>query len=113
MSSGIYRRGKSSWRIRVEVPGGGKRRRIEQTVRGTRRDAEREKAKLITSVHEGTRVEPSKTAVTEYLRSWLDGAHGLAGKTRERYRQLAEQQIIPHLGTLLLQKLRPAHVADW
>src|SRR5262249_24730205 len=113
MSSGIYRRGKSSWRIRVKVPGGGKRRRIEQTVRGTRRDAEREKAKLVTSIHEGTLVEPSRTALVEYLRSWLDGAHGLAGKTRERYRQLAEMQIIPHLGTLPLQKLRPAHVDEW
>src|SRR5262249_56296194 len=45
MSSGIYRRGKSSWRIRGEVPGGGKRPRIEQTVRGTRRDADPEKPK--------------------------------------------------------------------
>jgi integrase len=51
--------------------------------------------------------------VAEYLRSWLDGAHGLSGKTVERYRQLAEQQIIPHLGAMALQKLKPAHVADW
>src|SRR5262249_23521885 len=34
-------------------------------------------------------------------------------KTLERYRQLAEQQIIPSLGALPLQKLRPAHVAEW
>jgi integrase len=31
----------------------------------------------------------------------------------ERYRQLGEQQIIPHLGAVLLQKLRPAHIQDW
>jgi integrase len=43
----------------------------------------------------------------------LDGADHLAGKTRERYRALAEQQIIPHLGGVILQKLRPVHIADW
>jgi integrase len=48
-----------------------------------------------------------------HLRAWLGGPHGLAAKTVERYAQLAEQQIIPHLGGLPLQKLRPAHVADW
>jgi integrase len=37
----------------------------------------------------------------------------LAPKTLERYRQLAEQQIIPHLGGIALQKLRPAQVHDW
>jgi integrase len=31
----------------------------------------------------------------------------------ERYRQLAEQQIIPHLGAVSLQRLRPSHVEDW
>ena len=37
----------------------------------------------------------------------------LSPKTLERYRQLAEQQIIPHLGHIILQKLRPAQVAEW
>jgi integrase len=37
----------------------------------------------------------------------------LAPKTIERYRELAECQIIPHLGRIELQKLRPAHIADW
>ena len=31
----------------------------------------------------------------------------------ERYRKLAEQQIYPHLGNVILQKLKPAQVADW
>jgi integrase len=67
--------------------------------------------------------EPSKVTVAEYLRSWLgvekEGEPpppppaGITPKTAERYRQLAEFQIIPHLGARLLQKLRPAHVQDW
>ena len=31
-------------------------------------------------------------------------------KNLERYRQLAEQQILPHLGSVALQKLRPARI---
>jgi len=45
--------------------------------------------------------------------TWLDGPTDLAGKTLERYKQLADQQIIPHLGTVQLQKLRPAQIQDW
>jgi integrase len=47
------------------------------------------------------------------LRNWLDGATHLTPKTLERYRELAEQQIIPHLGTVLLQRLRPAQIQRW
>jgi integrase len=119
MSRGsIQRRGRSSWRLKFDFPklaspstSSGRQTRYV-TVRGTRRDAERELAKIITAAHDGTLVEPSKITVANYLRSWLDGAR-LAGKTLERYRQLAEQQIIPHLGMQPLQKLRPVHIADW
>jgi integrase len=70
----------------------------------------------------GTLVEPSKITLAEYLRFWLGQSDaenepetppGLTPKTAERYRELAEGQIIPHLGAILLQKLRPAKVAEW
>ena len=73
-------------------------------MRGKRTDAERELARLLNSFHEGTSVEPSKITVAEYVRDWLDKAD-LAAKTIERYRQLAEQQIIPHLGTTTLPEV--------
>ena len=38
---------------------------------------------------------------------------GLSLKTTERYGELAEQQIIPHLGATALQKLTPAQIQDW
>jgi integrase len=116
MSRGnITRRGRNSWRIRFDLDADatGQRRRHYATVHGKRQDAQRELTRLLGAAHAGTLVEPSSTTVADYLRSWLDGAHGLAGKTLERYRQLAEQQIIPHLGAIALQKLRPAHIADW
>jgi integrase len=51
--------------------------------------------------------------VAEYLRSWLRSAHEQSPKTLERYGELAERQIIPHLGRYPLQKLKPEHVQEW
>ena len=51
--------------------------------------------------------------VAEHIRIWLNGAHGISPKTSERYRQLAEQQIIPYLGSGQLQKLKPSQVQHW
>jgi integrase len=114
MRGSIQKRGRHSWRIKYDIPNTAAGRETRYlTVRGTRRDAERELAKIVTAAHDGTLVEPSRITVADHLHAWLDGAHGLAGKTLERYRQLAEMQIIPHLGTLPLQKLRPAHVDEW
>ena len=41
--------------------------------------------------------------VAEYLRSWLDGATKVSPKTLERYGELAEKQMTPHLGALKLR----------
>jgi integrase len=82
-------------------------------VRGTKREAQAELIRLLAEVERGTSVDPSKVTVAEYLRGWLDGNRGLSPKTLERYRQLAEQQVIPHLGSILLQKLRPQQVHEW
>ena len=127
MSRGnITRRGKRSWRIQfdVGVDARGKREIRYQTVRGTRQQAQKELTRLLAEHDAGTLVEPSKIMVEEYLVSWLGRSpkkgeqpppppSGLSPKTVERYRQLAEQQIYPHLGKVLLQKLKPAQVAEW
>jgi integrase len=115
MSRGsIIRRGRSSWRLKFDVDNGsGQRQTRYATIRGTRKDAERELTRLLGQAHAGTLVEPSQITIADYLRKWLDNPHGLAGKTVERYRQLAEQQIIPHLGSVPIQRLKPVHVEDW
>jgi integrase len=82
-------------------------------VRGTKKTAQAELMRVLAEVENGTAVDPSRITLTEYLRRWLDGADGLSPKTAERYRQLVEQQIIPHLGTTLLQRLRPAQLQEW
>jgi integrase len=117
----IRRRGRSSWLIKFDLPSaGGKRKTRTATVRGKRQDAQRELTRLLAESNNGTLVEPSKVTVAEHLRGWLgqppmEGEPippppaGITPKTAERYRELAEGQIIPHLGDLLLQKLKPTN----
>ena len=113
----ITRRGKTSWRLKFEAGerdlATGKRRTRYVTVHGTKKAAQLEMIRLLAEVETVTAVEPSKMTVAEYLRGWLNRAARLAPKTMERYRELAEKQIIPHIGSLPLQKLRPLHIADW
>ena len=112
----IIRRGKHSWRLKFDAgrdPVTGRRLTRLITVRGRRQDAERALTKLLDAADCGTLAEPSKLTVKDYVGAWLDNPQGLSAKTAERYRQLAEGQICPHLGALPLQKLRPAHIQDW
>src|SRR6266702_1958139 len=111
MTGNITRRGKNSWRLKFEAgdrdPVTGKRMTRYVTARGTKRAAQAELIRRLAEVENGTALDPSKLTVAEYVRGWLDAVNDLSPKTLERYRQLAEQQIIPHLGATLLQKLRP------
>ena len=116
MKGNLTRRGKTSWRLKFDTgrdPITGRRVTKFVTLRGTRRQAQEEAAKIIAGTATGEYVERSKTMVADYLRSWLSGLHGLAGKTRQEYGRLITQLVIPHLGNHELQQLRPAHIADW
>jgi integrase len=118
MSTGhIARRGKRSWRIKYDLPRGadGERRIAYATVNGLRADAERELRKRLTAVDKGIHVEPSALTVAEFLSNWLEeiAPASVSPKSLERYRGLVRNQIEPHLGTVLLQKLSPADVSAW
>jgi hypothetical protein len=102
-------RGKDRWRLRYRVGG----KRYTKAFQGSITEAKRELRRLLKSVDDGTHVAPDKTTVAEYLRNWLDNDTDLSPKTLERYRQLADQQIIPHLGAIVLQNLRSARVGEW
>jgi integrase len=110
----ITRRGKASWRIKLEreseIPG--KRKYHVETVRGKRADAEKRLTELLRAVDTGTAVDPSKVTVADHVKSWIDDAKGSL-KTKERYRQLYDAQIVPFIGGIPLQKLRPADIEQW
>jgi len=117
MAGSIIRRGRRSWRLKFEAgerdTSTGKRRTRYVTVHGTKKQAQAELIRLLAQVENGTAVDPLRVSVADYIRGWFDCDTDLSPKTLERYRQLAEQQIIPHLGSMPLQKLRPSQVHDW
>lgn len=114
----ITRRGERSWRLKIEIerdPVTGRRRSRFVTVRGTKKEAQAELVRLLGARDSGSLVEPAKTTVAEYMRAWVKTAAtlSLSPKTAERYGQLIERQIVPHLGAHSLQKLKASHIADW
>ena len=115
MRGSITRRGKSSWRIKFDLDRGpdGKRKSRYVTVNGSRKDAEAELARLLNEANKGTLVDASKLTVEAYLWQWLDGKHDLSPVTRERYADAIAKAIIPDLGGIELQKLKPLHVKQW
>lgn len=116
MRGSVIKRGKKSYRLKFDVgtdPLSGKRKIAYKTVRGTKAEAEAALANEISAFNNGGFVEPTKVTVAEWLRQWLPDQHGLAPKTAERYQQLIDGQIVPHLGKVLLQKLRPAQIKAW
>jgi integrase len=110
----ITQRG-SSYRVKVELPAdeNGKRNRLQVTCK-SKAAAKRELTRLLRELDTGMAVAPDKITIAQHLHAWLwEAPHGLAPKTVERYRQLANQQIFPHLGRIEIQKLRPRDVKKW
>ena len=119
MSGHIRRRGKSSWELKLDAgrdPATGKRLIQYHSFRGTKRDAQLKMATLIAAVGAGTYVEPSKVTVAEHLRARVaqwEAAGDISARTAQRYSQLIENQIVPHLGDKLIQKLKRLDIEAW
>jgi integrase len=117
MKGNITRRGHSSWRLKFDIGREAGNRKIQyHTFRGTKREAQTKLAELIASLGTGSYVEPSKTTVAEFVRARVDQweADGdISARTAQRYRQLVENQIVPHLGSKALQKLKPLDIEKW
>ncbi len=114
MKGHIRRRGRRSWAIVLDTgrDASGKRRQRWHTVQGTRRDAERELARLVHSINTGEYVEPSTLTVAEYLDRWLaDYAKAnTSTRTYERYAEIVRANVNPVLGHHKLTALQPLHI---
>jgi integrase len=106
---GIDERSPGHFRLRWRVGD----KRFSKSFHGSITEARRELRRLIKSADDGQHVAPARLVLADYLREWLNADTGISPKTRERYRQLVDRQIVPHLGTIALQKLRPVQVSDW
>ncbi|MGI9861787.1 site-specific integrase [Moorella naiadis] len=118
MAGWVERRGENSWRL--NVPGGtgpdGKRKVYRKTVEATsKRQAEKLLAEFAAEVQKGLYVEPSKLTLAEFAERWLKdyGEANLAPKTLFRYRQLLASRILPALGHLKLEQIKPLHLLEF
>lgn len=117
MKGHIRERSPGRWAIIVDVPdpATGERRRKWHSFAGTKRQAQEECAKLVTSIRQGGYTEPTKTTLAEFLDRWLEHeASSVSPKTLERYTELARKNIAPLLGSTTLAKLKAEAIdAAW
>jgi integrase len=116
MKGHIRERSPGQWAIILDINKDGARKRKWHSFKGTKREAQAECARLITAMKEGAYVEASKLTVGQYLLErlvqWETGKK-ISQKTAERYRELINNQIIPHLGNKKLQKLKAIDIEAW
>ncbi|MGA7734949.1 MAG: hypothetical protein WCB22_05725 [Pseudolabrys sp.] len=114
MSGHIRRRGENSFELKYEAgidPRTGKRITKYASVRGSKREAQAKLAELITAVAKGSHIDTSKVTVAEFVRSRIDqweASGSISARTAGRYRELNENQIVPHIGAMVLLKGAPA-----
>jgi integrase len=112
----IRERSPGSFELRYTLgtdPATGRRKVATATVRGTRKDAEKELRRLLRSLDTGEHVDPTRMTVRQWLRTWLAAVQQeVARRSYERYSSIAEHQLIPTLGALQITKLAPSHIQN-
>ena len=110
----IQQRSEGSFRLRYTIgrdPATGKRRTATTTVRGTRKDAERELTRLLRTIDTSEHVGPNRLKVGQWLEHWLDTVRAeVSPKTHERYEEIVKSYLVPALGNLPLMKITPSQI---
>lgn len=118
MAGSIEKRGENKYRLVVSggFGPGGKRIKHTRTITATRpQDAEKALALFIAEIEKGQVVDSSKITLAGFVERWLrDYAEtNLAPKTHYRYKQLLDSRILPALGHIRLQSIRPNHLLEF
>lgn len=118
MKGHLRERSPGHWAIVIDVrdPATGKRKRKWHAFKGTKREAQVKKAELIASLSQGSYVERSKMTVAAFVGSRInqwEADGNISARTAQRYRQLADNQIVPHIGLKPAQKLTRLDVEGW
>jgi integrase len=113
LKNGIVFSGRSwSYVLRVPDPVTGKTK--PQWVGGfeSEKSAKLARDKARVSLSTSNYVSPNKITLGEYLTTWINEVHAnqLKATTLERYKRVINRYLIPELGAIKLQDLRPSHV---
>src|ERR1700730_11483199 len=111
----IRERSPGSYELRYSLgndPATGRRRMANTTVRGSRKDAEKELRRLLRTLDTGEHVDPTRMTVREWLMVWLEAVREeVSPKSHERYSEIVENFLVPELGALPMAKLAPFHIS--
>ena len=76
-----------------------------------RRDAEAALARLKVAKDERTYHPPGQTTTGDYLMRWVASHKQLRDRTRQRYEQVLRDDVVPVIGDVRLDRLRPEDVS--
>ena len=115
MAGQVIKRGEDTWLVRIFMgrDAQGKRRYMNKTVKGKKKDAEAYLSKTHTSISTGTFVEPTPLTVNEYFTRWLEVAARprVTERTFEGYGDLLTRYVKPStLGSMKLSDIRPLNI---
>ena len=118
MKGHIYQRSKGSWTIVYDLPMDavtGKRRQKSQTVKGTKRDAERALREVLLSLEQGSYVKPNKLTLGEWLDQWCESfvVMNTTPRTYVSYRSIIDRHLKPGLGSIALSRLEPQQIQTY
>jgi integrase len=118
MTGNITKRGRNSWRIKLEAGHDattGMRKYHVETLHGTKADAAALLAKRIAERGERQLVQRTNITVAGYAEHWLlaIAPAKASGKTLERYGELLRLNIVPALGHIELQKLEAGQIESF
>src|SRR6266851_5910471 len=112
-TSHFRERSPGSFELRYSLgtdPATGKRLMATSTVRGGRKDAERELRRLLRDLDTGEHVEPNRITVQAWISPWLDTVRAeVSPNTHERYADIVRGFLVPAIGNLPLSKLTAAN----
>lgn len=115
MRGHLQQRGADSWRCKVFLGRSpdGKKRYLERTVRGTRREAEQELARLVVEAGDGRWGATAPMTTRELLDRWLRLKETtVEAATFENYRWIAERYLVPVLGDRKVASIRTLELDD-
>ena len=111
MAGSMRQRGNDSWQLRVHAgrdPATGRKRYVERTFRGNKRDASKALAAMVAEVDQRPVGSHGKGTVAALCHEWLAHATpSFSPKTVETTRMYIEDPIIPALGSTQVAKLTP------
>jgi len=107
------------WEIQIDMgfdPVSGRRRRKSQTLKGTRKDAEKLRTQLLHRLDTDRLTASKPVTLGKYIERWLENSaaiHVRSVRTLDGYRSIARAHLIPKLGHIRLDQLRPAHIEGY